>query len=1017
MQAAAVLLVAREQHADRPRDRPAPPAPRGWRRSPPWCRRCRGRAADRPAAPAGGAATCSRCWRAPYRRARSAAARGRLSAEARVDVGVIADGDLVDRCARPARAARAASRCTSGRSSPSGFWVSNETSSASRSTSERHRRGYTMSDGPCRPPPPSSRCVARPGARRCAAGRPLPPRPHISAVAHAARRPTIDGHLDDPVWRDRAPVRRVRPALSRRGRAAQRAHRGARPLRRQERLRRHRLRAGPRADRAAPAAARRRSSPPTASGSTSTAARPASAPSTSRSTPRACCPTASTSTTPNYSSDWDAVWEAKVADHRPRLHASSSASRSRCCASRRCRCRTGASRCGASSTPGRRPTTGRSTRAAPPTYVPLFGRLDDCVGLQPPPARSSCARSSSGSSSTATADDAAPRWRTAGRRTASAGLDAKAHLTNELTLDLTVEPRLRPGRGRHGHPEPVDVRDLLPREAAVLPGGDRRLRDGRGPLVYTRRIGQQPAPPSADATRNAGRAARARPRSTARPSWSARSAARTTVGVMSAHDRRQRRRGADSRRRPRRSGGWNRWTAFNVLRLKRKLGGQRRGRRAGDGGQPLRDPDCRSAPLPGDAACRRPTGAAPTTRTSSARRALAFGHRATTRRAWQAIGVDYRRTGPPRSQPDGMPISPGPGRAGRASLYVGKEGGAHWLWSVWQHLTGQQLEFNDLGYLERKNDYQALLRRSPTGRWSRGGGRARRDRAAGQRARDLDGLTLWNEVELSPARRSPTSGRSTSTSTCAARYFDDREMGDGTALERAATAAVRRPPRLDPRRPLTGSLTATLDARQGGGIIFGASGDVSLRALSRLELALAADGRLRQRLAPLRRQRRVAGADRPPATYQFGDAERGQRGRDAARGLHIHARAVAAVLHAALSRTRSLRPAVHGHRSPRAGSSVWPSCSRSTDDAATDARHRAGDVERQPGAALGVPPGLDVLPRLHARAEPGADAVARAARDSSGGRCCTDGPPTTCSWPSSPTGSGRRACAIAGAEW
>ena len=57
---------------------------------------------------------------------------------------------------------------------------------------------------------------------------------------------------------------------------------------------------------------------------------------------------------------------------------------------------------------------------------------------------------------------------------------------------------------------------------------------------------------------------------------------------------------------------------------------------------------------------------------------------------------------------------PGP-RRGERRADVAKEGGAHWLWSVWQYLIGAQLEFNDLGYLERKNDYQALLRRSRTG--------------------------------------------------------------------------------------------------------------------------------------------------------------------------------------------------------------------------------------------------------------------------------------------------------------
>ena len=135
----------------------------------------------------------------------------------------------------------------------------------------------------------------------------------------------------------------------------------------------------------------------------------------------------------------------------------------------------GGSRSAASSTRARRPTTGRSTPRSAVSYVPLFGRIDNLVGLRPRGTASSCARSCSGSVGhrSAGADASSP---TARRRGASAGLDAKAHLTNELTLDLDREPRLRPGRGRRRRPQPLDVRDVLPREAAVLPRGHRRLR-------------------------------------------------------------------------------------------------------------------------------------------------------------------------------------------------------------------------------------------------------------------------------------------------------------------------------------------------------------------------------------------------------------------------------------------------------------------------------------------------------------------------------------------------------------
>ena len=113
---------------------------------------------------------------------------------------------------------------------------------------------------------------------------------------------------------------------------------------------------------------------------------------------------------------------------------------------------------------------------------------------------------------------------------------------------------------------------------------------------------------------------------------------------------------------------------------------------------------------------------------------------------WQAVTTTLQK-GPARPQPDGKPIVPGP-FAGGGSLYVGKDGGAHWLWSAWQHLAGSMLEFNDVGYLERKNDYQALSR-SATGRWmpSRDT-RRRRRHCCSTCAESLDGLTLWRELVL-----------------------------------------------------------------------------------------------------------------------------------------------------------------------------------------------------------------------------------------------------------------------------
>ncbi len=57
----------------------------------------------------------------------------------------------------------------------------------------------------------------------------------------------------------------------------------------------------------------------------------------------------------------------------------------------------------------------------------------------------------------------------------SAGLDLKYGLTSDLTLNATVNPGLRPGRGGPCRGQPQRVRDLLSREAPLLRRGRRRL--------------------------------------------------------------------------------------------------------------------------------------------------------------------------------------------------------------------------------------------------------------------------------------------------------------------------------------------------------------------------------------------------------------------------------------------------------------------------------------------------------------------------------------------------------------
>ena len=176
--------------------------------------------------------------------------------------------------------------------------------------------------------------------------------------------------------------------------------------------------------------------------------------------------------------------------------------------------------------------------------------------------------------------------------------------------------------------------------------------------------------------------------------------------------------------------------------------------------------------------------------------------------------------------------------AAGGSLYVGKDGGKNWLWNAWQHVSGPMLEFNDVGYLERKNDYQALfslIYRSFDEWWIT---RERWNALQVSFRETLDGLTLWRDIRLATSTSFRNFWSYYFNIHARGSYFDDRETGDGTALQRTASAGVSGEIGTDPRRPLTFWMVSTFDLRRGGGVIFGANGVLALRALSRLELAL-----------------------------------------------------------------------------------------------------------------------------------------------------------------------------------
>ncbi|HEY7376070.1 MAG TPA: DUF5916 domain-containing protein [Polyangia bacterium] len=471
------------------------------------------------------------------------------------------------------------------------------------------------------------------------------------------------------------------------------------------------------------------------------------------------------------------------------------------------------------------------------TYVPLFGRLDGLRDLAP--GHSFELRPFVLGRAGYRAADADTTLTHGWSAAASAGLDAKAHVTNELTLDLALNPDFGQVEADTVVLNLSTYETFFPEKRPFFLEGIDVFATPR-PLVYTRRIGRQPAAP----TLMTGEQLVAQPEPS--PLYGAAKlvgtiGTRTTVGLLSALtgpndvDVKQ----ADGTFAPRRL---DPWTVFNIARIKRKLAANAEVGILATAANRLETPQ----PV-GATGCPADATAAPGPDGRCTNDAYVFSTDGRWRSglgtyavAWQALASTIQN-GPQRDEPDGKPIRPGTFAPG-ASLYVGKDGGAHWLWNAWQHLAGRTLEFNDLGYLERKNDYQAYLSLSyrTLDPW-----RATRETSTALQVNlreTLDGLNLWREIRLAGSANLTSFWSLYFNVHGRGAYFDDRETGDGTALERAASAGVSTEISSDPRLPFTVWLSSSFDVKRGDGVNFGVNAQLSLRALSRLELALLPTG-------------------------------------------------------------------------------------------------------------------------------------------------------------------------------
>jgi hypothetical protein len=266
-------------------------------------------------------------------------------------------------------------------------------------------------------------------------------------------------------------------------------------------------------------------------------------------------------------------------------------------------------------------------------------------------------------------------------------------------------------------------------------------------------------------------------------------------------------------------------TAFNVLRLKRELGGAGHLGIIGTGSTTLDDS--------GSGAFRDAYLGGLDGRWRSQSAEYVVGG---------AFVQSYIHGGPPGSdistmQLDGTRIGAGATSPG-GWLRVAKEGGKHVLWSAEYTGAGRTLQYNDVGYMGRQNLH--LLKASLGWRELEPGTYTVEKGAAFEvtETRSLSGLDLGQLFELNGRLKLRNFASLLMAADFAPARFDDREVGDGTILERASYFGGRLEATTDPRGTLFATVANQTQIIGGGTYATAAQGSVVVHALRQLDIEL-----------------------------------------------------------------------------------------------------------------------------------------------------------------------------------
>ncbi|HEY5950914.1 MAG TPA: DUF5916 domain-containing protein, partial [Kofleriaceae bacterium] len=202
------------------------------------------------------------------------------------------------------------------------------------------------------------------------------------------------------------------------------------------------------------------------------------------------------------------------------------------------------------------------------------------------------------------------------------------------------------------------------------------------------------------------------------------------------------------------------------------------------------------------------------------------------------VAGSQRQGGEPEQRPDGTTLMAGDTGAG-TTLHVAKEGGTL-RGEVAYEGYSRRFMIDDLGYLPRSNVHHVSLDLEAYTAHAHGPLLESRSRIEIYGRRNLDGLVLPSGYQWNISGTAKGMWELFLELHWRPNYFDDREFGDGRALQRSGRLGVELGIHSDPRRVVVGSFELTAQSTHAGSFTEAAS-TFSVRPRDDVELAIEPD--------------------------------------------------------------------------------------------------------------------------------------------------------------------------------